>query len=52
MVDVDVGEPEVVEQASVHGHGPDDVHDAKDDGAVDGATWDAETVDAADDGEA
>lgn len=44
-----VVEAEVVEEAGVHRHGPDDVHAAEDYGTVDGATGDAETVDAADD---
>ena len=40
--------PEWMEEACVHGHGPDDVYDAEDDGAVDGATRNAEAVHTAD----
>ena len=40
--------PEWMEEACVHGHGPDDVDDAEDDGAVDGTTRNAEAVHTAD----
>ena len=44
-------ESEVVEESGVHHHRPHDVNAAEDDRAVDGATGDAEAVDAANDRE-
>ena len=46
-----VVESEVVEESGVHHHRPHDVNAAEDDRAVDGATGDAEAVDAANDRE-
>ena len=45
-------EAELVEESCVHGHRPDDVNDAEDHGAVDGAAGNSEAVDPANNREA